>query len=238
MNERTKKMADFERYGDYNEVDEPPKRGKVLILIKIIALVLCFSVVGLLLFRVFTFNHYPPLMKDIYFTDALTEYYNATGGDIGAKTQNLRAPYDDADKGNFFCDNLIVVEGAGNMQISVRYNKSLYDEIYRTYGVKLDPENQDIFRFSLAKNGTGEGVISEPLDAELTATLWDSFMMYRYAKLVFDGVDFEGAKWIRLEITIDGVDRKEPFVIPIYENNDDHNSFKEYKLSSSEAPKK
>ena len=62
--------------------------------------------------------------------------------------------------------------------------------------------------------------------------------MQRLTNVVFDGVDFEGAKWIRLEITIDGVDKKEPFAIPIYENNDDHSSFKEYKLSSSEAPGK
>lgn len=231
-------MGDFELYGDYNEVEESPKKGKVLIFIKVVALVLCFSVIAVLLFRVFTFNHYPSSVKDIYYTEALADYYRATDGNIGAKTQGLRAPYDDADKGNFFCDHLIVVEGAGNLQIALRYNTSLYDAIYSEYKIELDPENKDIFHFSLAKNSTEEGVIAEPLDAELTAVIWDSFIMYEYAKLVFDGVDFEGAAWIRLEITIDGVDRAEPFAIPIYENNPDHNTFKEYTLSSSEVPEK
>ena len=41
-------------------------------------------------------------MKKIYFNNTLTSFYNERGGEIGALTQGLRAPYDDEKKGNFF----------------------------------------------------------------------------------------------------------------------------------------
>lgn len=231
-------MSDFELYGDYNEIDEPPKKKPLLRVIKITALVLCFAVILFIGFRVFTFNYYPSLMKSIYFTDSLTEYYYETDGKIGAKTQGLRAPYDNADEGNFFCDHLIFVEDIGHLEITLRYNTSLYDEIYRKYSVRLSDKDSGKFHFSLSKNSGQEGVVAVPLDAELQAVVWDEFAMYRYSKIVFEGVDFEGAEWIRLEITIDGVESEEPFVIAIYENNADHNNFSDYKLSKSEVPKK
>ena len=101
-------MDDLERYGDYNEIDEPPTKNPVLTVIKFAALAIIVAVVGLLGFRIFLFNHRPDTMKSIYFTETLTEYYNSTDGNIGALTQKLRSPYDDKDEGNFFCDNLIV----------------------------------------------------------------------------------------------------------------------------------
>lgn len=234
-------MSDFERYGDYNEVDESPKKSRVLLVIKITALVLCFSVVALLLFRVFSFNYYPDSMKKLYFTDTLTAYYNEKGGDIGAKTQELRAPYDDAELGNFFCDNLIIIEELGEIQISLRYNVSLADTIKEKYGADFDPDDTSRFTFTLTRSGGDESATGAaagvPMESKLTACEWDSFMMYRYAKLVFDGVNFEGAEWIRLDIRIDGVEREEPFMVCIYENVSEYSEFTEYKLSSSEVPK-
>ena len=66
--------------------------------------------------------------------------------------------------------------------------------------------------------------------------------MYRYCKLVFDGIDFDGEdvgeaiEWIRLEVFIDGVKDGHPFMIPIYENNEGYSKFEEYSLSSKERP--
>ena len=80
-------MDDMERYGDYNEIDEPPRKSPVLLTLKIIAFVLIFSVVGILAVRLIMFNYYPENMKTLYFNDALTAFYNERDGDIGAKTQ-------------------------------------------------------------------------------------------------------------------------------------------------------
>ncbi len=233
-------MSDFERYGDYNEIDESPKKSRVLLAIKITAIALCFAVVALLLFRVFTFNYYPKSMKRLYFTDALTAYYNEKDGDIGAKTQELRAPYDDAELGNFFCDNLIVIEELGELQVSLRYNTSLADILKEKYGADFDPNDTSRFTFSLTKSGGDEAATGAAAGIPLECTVscvWDSFMMYRYAKLVFDGVDFTDAAWIRLDIRIDGVERAEPFMVCIYENVSEYSEFTEYKPSSSEVPK-
>ena len=111
-------MDDLERYGDYNEVDEPPAKSSASLIIKIIAAVLCGSVILMLGARIYIFNHYPRAMKQLYFTPALTEYYNASGGNLAAKTQQLLYPYDDNDEGNFFCSNLIVVKEAGHLQVT------------------------------------------------------------------------------------------------------------------------
>ncbi|MBQ7386932.1 MAG: hypothetical protein IJW03_02070 [Clostridia bacterium] len=228
-------MSDYELYGDYNEVDEPPKKSGVGFIIKLVAITVCFIVVGFIAFRLFAFNHYPRSMKDIYFTDTLSSYYDETGGDIGAVTQGLRAPYDDAKLGNFFAANLIVIEGCGEIQVALRYNTSLYN----TLGLEF---SNDDLSFSLRRSGGDENasgaLAGRPLDASVSVCAEEEFLMYRYIKLVFDGVDFgEGedrAKWIRLDIEIDGVERDEPFMICIYEDNDAYSKFSDYELSKEE----
>ena len=227
-------MSDYELYGDYNEVDEAPEKRGVGFVIKLVAIVLCFTVVAFIGFRLFTFNYYPRSVKMLHFTPALTEYYNATDGNIGALTQSLRAPYDDEREGNFFCDNLIVIKGAGEIQLSLRYNSSLPDRL----GVDFD---YDDMTFTLRCSGGAEDATGyeagRRLDAELTVCRFDEFMMYRYAKLVFDGIDFDSdIEWIRLDIEIAGVERDEPFMVCIYEDNAAFSRFSDYKPSAEERP--
>lgn len=245
---------DMERYGDYNEIDEPPrgKRNPVILIIKLLIALICISVVGILAFRMILFNYYPDSMKQIYFNDTLTEYYIAKDGNIAAETQNMRFPYDDPDEGNFFCDNLILVRDAGQLQVSVRYNTSVFDTIYKKYGVTLDPA-ADSFIFRLARdpreNPTTEDnaehndmteVVAEPVGT-LSVNNRESFMMYNYHKLVFDGIDFESdsepkIEWLRLEVFIKGVDMEKPYKVLIYENNVAFSAFDSYNLSDSEVP--
>lgn len=227
-------MSDYELYGDYNEVDEAPQKRGVGFVIKLVAIILCFTVVAFIGFRLFTFNYYPKSVKRLHFTPELTAYYNATDGDIGALTQSLRAPYDDEREGNFFCDNLIVIKGAGEIQLSLRYNSSLPDRL----GVDFD---YDDITFTLRASGGAEDATGYEagrlLDAELTVCRWDEFMMYRYAKLVFDGIDFNSdIEWIRLDIEIAGVEREEPFMVCIYEDNAAFSRFSDYKPSAEERP--
>ena len=233
-------MEDMERYGDYNEIDESPKKevNVVLLVLKILTGLICLSVVGVIGFRMILFNNYPDSMKNIYFNDTLTEYYNLTDGNIGAKTQNLRAKYDDPDKANFFCDNLIVIEGADQLQISVRYNASNVADIAAAVKLEsLDDMDPDIFEFRLYDNN---GKIYE----NVTKAAFESQLMYRYQKLVIDGVELSDngsgiyPEWIRLEIFVKGQASTEPFaMVAIYENNSAYSNFTEYELSDAEKPR-
>ena len=233
-------MEDMERYGDYNEIDESPSKNPVIRALKILVGVVCFAVIGFLLFRIALFNYYPKSMSRLYFDEVLTEYYSSTGGNIGAKTQDLRFPYDDANNGNFFCDNLLVIDGAGQIQISVRYNDSIYEAFRQKYGIEVSDETNS-FRYTLWRDPIEE--MGEPaLVAEVSEVIDDSLLMYRYKKLVFNGVDLgldEGedkVEWLRLEIELLGTKEKTVFAVPIYENNESYSTFNEYRLSSGEKP--
>lgn len=250
---------DMERYGDYNEIDEPPrgKRNPVIILIKIFIALVCITVVGILGFRMVLFNYYPDSMKKLYFNDTLTNHYNEMDGAIVAETQDMRFPYDDPDSGNFFCDNLIVIKDAGQLQVSLRYNQSVFKKLAEEYAkehqkegltLELNPEDEDVFTFRLCRDprsndaedgeDTGE-VIAEPVGT-LTVNNREEFMMYTYHKLVFDGIDFGSedepkVEWLRLEIFVKGMD--EPKMVLIYENNAAFSAFTPYELSDGEVPK-
>lgn len=234
-------MDDMERYSDYNEYedDEPRKKSYVGLMLKILIAVVCISVAGLLAFRIIIFNNYPDSMKNIYFNDKLTAYYNEKNGDIGAKTQNLRAEYDDPDEGNFFCDNLIVIPDINQLQVSVRYNVSLMQSIKEKYGVELSADAENLFTFKLSVLPLSKGDGTAVSTGTLTVTETDKMMMYRYYKLVFDDVDFtlegEDEVWIRLEIYINGVEMEKPYMVLIYEDTKTA-VFEEYKLSSKERP--
>ena len=236
-------MEDMERYGDYNEVDEAPggKKNIIVLLLKLSVLFVCAMVVGVLGFRVFLFNTYPDNVKNIRFTDGLKAYYSEHG-EIHALTQKLRSPYDDADAGNFFCDNLIVVREAGALQVSVRFNTSAIENIERELALEgLSADDADLLTFRLYKNGESENE-EEHLIGTLTYKELSSKMMYRYYKLAFEDVDFgEGAdkiEWIRLEIFVKGQEGDKPFaMIPIYEDNADFSYFTEYKISKEMLPK-
>lgn len=230
-------MEDFERYGDYNDTDDyDGGRGEpVMLILKILIGVVCAAVVGVIAFRMILFNYYPDNMKNIYFNEELSDFYEECGGAIGAKTQELRFPYDDSDLGNFFCDNLIIIDGVDQLQLSVRYNVSAMKDIEERYKIEgLDPDDESLLSFRLYDN---YGRAYE----NIVYTERASFAMYRYYKLVFDGVVLEDTgdgkypEWIRLEIFVG--DNAEPYsYVLVYENNVDFSTFKEYALSEKERP--
>lgn len=236
-------MDDMERYGDYTEYeDDIPKNRKnpVMLILKILIALVCTTVIGFFAFRMIAFNYYPDSMESLYFNDTLTAYYNETNGNIGAVTQEMRAPYDDPKTGVFFADNLIVIEGAGQIQCSVRYNRGALDDLSQKHGIELTEGTADMFTFRLVRN-------HETLDGEfvpigtLSVAETDSALMYDYYKVVFDGVDLQNGtadevKWLSLEIYINGVEMEEPYRIPIYENNETYSRFEEYELSDKERP--
>ena len=249
-------MDDMERYGDYNEVAESPKSNNIFVtVVKIMIAFVCIAVAGILGFRITLFNYYPDSAKNLYFDSTLLSVYLLKGDDIEIKNQDLRFPYDDPDEGNFFAEHLYVIEEAGQLQIALRYNDSIFDTIEKKYGVRLEGDGKDLFTFRLARdpriNDTAQGekvdedtigeVIAEPV-GELAYVQTEEFMMYTYFKLVFNGIDFGSiqepkVEWIRIEISINGVQMEEPYMILIYENNEAFSTFTEYKLSEGEIDK-
>ena len=234
-------MEDIERYSDYTEYEDDIPKGKktpVMLILKILLAVVTVGIIGVFAFRMIVYNYYPDTMKNILFTDALTEYYNETDGNIGAMTQKLRAPYDDPRAGNFFADNLIIIEGIDEIQVSVRFNTALVDTLNEKHGLSLAADDISAFSFKLTRNHESQDNVFVPIGT-LVATETDSKYMYRYFKLVFDEVDLERGgenevKWLALEIYVEGID--EPFRIAVYENNSEHSELFEYKLSSEEKP--
>lgn len=240
-------MEDMERYGDYNEVDEVPhSRGPMGWILRILVAVVILAVVGVLGFRLVLFEYYPKSIKNLYFDDALTAYYEKTNGEIGAKTQRIRFPYDDNGKGYFFADNLVVIDGIDQLQVSLRFNASTIDAIEEKYALKnLSRDNFDYLSFRLVDMVENEdGTDSIRVLAEGKVVAKETFAMYRYVRLVFDGVDvLERAdgqpphKWMRVEIFVDDAKTEEPFsYVLVYENNAEYSLFKDYKPSRKEHP--
>lgn len=234
-------MEDIERYADYNEYEDDIPKGKktpVMLILKILLALVAVAVIGLFAFRMIVYNYYPDTIENILFTEKLTAYYNETDGKIDAKTQKLRAPYDDPREGNFFADNLIIVEGIDHIQVSVRFNEALIDDLNAKHGLSLTPDDTSAFSFALSRNHSSEDNVFVPIGT-LTAVESDNAMMYRYFKLVFDDVELDrgGAnevKWLALAVYVEGID--EPFRIAIYENNTEHSELADYKLGSKEKP--
>lgn len=219
----------YEQYGDYTEFEDdiPKKKSTVLLILKILIYVVCFAVVGVLVFRIILFNYYPDSMEDPYFTPELNAYYESAGGEAVIKTQDLRTPYDDPNVASFFCDNLFVIDEIGELQVSLRYNVSVIDTMYSRLGLSdLDADDPELISFRLCDN---DGNIYEPP----VYVGEDSFMMYRFRKLVFNGIDLKNdpPEWIRLEVFVKGQTDTEPYaMIPIYENNVDYSLFEDYEI--------
>jgi hypothetical protein len=246
-------MADYELYGEYNrgEDDEeygPPPHPFVKWFKKIVYIlgvcVLVFAV-SMLAFRLILAGYYPKSIKQLYYTDALTAYYQA-GGDMSAKTQDLRVHFEaeviETDKehlqvqtqqnGFYYGDNLIVVEGAGALQCSIRLNRHAFFEIGEKYGLADFAFTPDAFTFVLEDN---LGNTYTP-----SAVLTDAKMLYRYYKLCYDGISFEGVTWMRVVVIPNGVDTTKedyvPIAVCVYENHENYNRFTDYKLGRQEVP--
>ena len=233
-------MSDYERYGDYDDIEEdlPKSKNPVVIALKIMIFVVCIGVIGIIAFRMISFNSYPKTVSRVHFNDKLTAYYNENGGDIEIKTQKLRAPYDNEDEGNFFCKHLYVIDEIDQLQITVRYNTATVKKMAQEFGIDMDENSDDLFSYRLyASYGEDKGMVV----GELTASEFDKQLTYRYKKLVFDNVEMSletigSPYWIRLEIVVNGADNDKVYMIPIYENNEKLSTFKDYKLSEKEKP--
>ncbi|MBR2466449.1 MAG: hypothetical protein IKB38_05920 [Clostridia bacterium] len=246
-------MDDMERYGDYNEIDAPPGKSIGRLIVKIVVALICLSVASVLIIRIAMANHYPDFAENIYFDEVLTEHYKKTGGNIGAETQMLMRRYDDPDEGNIFCQNLIIIREINQLQIAVKFNKSVEENLAKKFGKSPDTLSGTAFTFRLVRNNP-EGKTADTFSEKcvlgtLSVKIFDTGMQYGYYKLVFNGVDFDGeeyfsgkaATWIRLETFLDDgtgtFDGKNKFTQNlIYQNDGKNPEFVPYELSDEEVP--
>ena len=245
----------MEQYGHIEDVysGEKKKRGPIGWILRIFLLIIIVGVCGLILFRIWTQETYPSAMEEVYFNQTLRAHYDATGGDMDIYTQKIRIPYDDSDDGNFFSHALFLIPKAEQLQITVRYNSSSVRNLREEYGQDLLPDDSAFIYKLVASDGQIYS-LSEEKQAER--------FMYRYRKLIFDGVKFplpheceivtdaagnqSGSFYFTLNIYIEGIE--EPIArLPIYETHmlaEDGSdkahlyvyNVKKYELSKGERP--
>ena len=209
-----------------------------------LCLAVCLTVMfAAVFFRIYIAEHYPKDTVRMVFTPALTEYYHENEGAITAETQNIRFPYDSADDGNFFASGLIVVKDAGNLQVTVRYNESSLSKVAAFYKLAQTPTPEDgLFRYTLTASYKTENKDGDYRTYTSSYLSEDAAYMYRYGKLVFDGVEFEDAVWMRIDIYY-GEEEKPFGHICVYESeaSDGENivkmPFSVYKIDEEDLPK-
>lgn len=211
--------------------------GKI---IKKILVAAVFLMAALLALRFGLEKIYPKDMRTLLPTGEIREAYAETGGNLPAKTQEIRVKYEDNNTGLFFADHLLVVPKTGSVQVTLRWNRSTLSRLEEKYGEAFDPtaESPFTYRIFCAREGGEETVLSG--QTEITgdsylpcASKKDKMAMYRYERLAFEGVELEGVFWIRIEIYLAGSDTCEGDIV-IYEDHEDYNEFEDLLVKGSE----
>ena len=203
--------------------------GKI---IKITILALIFGVGAAFIFRFWLGSYYPESMRTLLPTDELRAAYAA--GELEVKAQDIRISYEDPEEGLFFAAHTLVAPGNGSLQVTVRYNKSTLVTLGERYK-DFDPEAEVPFTYRIFACTDSDETGSELIGSEYTpaATLDDSFAMYRYERLAFEGISFDGVFWIRLDIYRNGAEEPEGSIY-IYENHEKYNEFTDYEIGEGE----
>ncbi len=219
----------------YNHEVDMEKAGKI---IKSIIVLVMFILAGLLFFRFFLNGFYPRDMRSLIPTPSLQAAL--AEGHLSLETQEIRVPYDDPNKGQFFAKHVVFDRENGSLQVSVRWNRSTLDKLEEKYGDAFSREAEPLFTYRIfcaAEEGAesillgGQEILGESYLP--VATREDSLAMYSYERLAFEGIRFEGVYWIRLEVYIAGAEGPEADIV-IFENHEEYSVFEEYKMREGE----
>lgn len=206
-------------------------------------LILCLAaLIAALGFRIFISEHYPKDSVRIVFTEPLERYYRETE-DFKVYTQELRTPYDDSKAASFFADGLYVVPDAEHLQITLRHNQSALETVALKYG-REDPllPAEGLFRYELTVSYNSEADGTDFRTYASSHLAESEAYLYRYAKLAFDGVSFDGARWARVDIYLVGEEECFGSVI-VYEANFEYGGnlypyeLEEKRISKGDLPK-
>ena len=203
-------MADYERYGDYNEIDEDRvgRKRPVLRLLKILVTVALFLFSGFLVFRLLVAEYYPRELRAFRMTPAVTEY--AETHDLTPEKMKIRVPYDDNVRASFIADNLVIERAAGAVQFTLRLSRDTMARLSETTGEDVGKKPDENYFVVTLYDDLGNRY-------EKTEQIGRTVLWYRAVKYCFDGVDFAGVSWIRADVyLVSDPDAAEPYAsVPV-----------------------
>ena len=203
-------MADYERYGDYNEIDEDRvgRKRPVLRLLKILVTVALFLFSGFLVFRLLVAEYYPRELRAFRMTPAVTEY--AETHDLTPEKMKIRVPYDDNVRASFIADNLVIERAAGAVQFTLRLSRDTMARLSETTGEDIGKKPDENYFVVTLYDDLGNRY-------EKTEQIGRTVLWYRAVKYCFDGVDFAGVSWIRADVyLVSDPDAAEPYAsVPV-----------------------
>ena len=203
-------MADYERYGDYDEIDDgnTGRKRPVLRLLKILVSVALFLFCGFLVFRMVVAEYYPRDLRVFRMTPALTAY--AETHDLEPEKLKISVPYDDNVRASFIADNLLIEREAGAVQFTLRLSRDTMMKLGETLGEDLGTKPDESYFIVSLYDDLGNRY-------QKTEQIGRTVLWYRAVKYCFDGVDFMGVSWIRADVyLVSDPDAAEPYAsIPV-----------------------
>ena len=203
-------MADYERYGDYNDIGDEKNGGRrpVRRLLKILISLALFLFCGFLVFRMIVAEYYPRDLRTFRVTPALELY--AETHDLSPEKVKIRVPYDDNVRASFIADNLLVERGAGAVQFTLRLSRYTMTRLSETLGEDVGSKPDESRFIVRLLDNLGNRY-------EKTDEYGRSYLWYRAVKYCFDGVDFDGVAWIRADVyLVSDPDAAEPYAsVPV-----------------------
>jgi len=204
-------MADYERYGDYNDIDDDKQVGgrrPVLRLLRWLVSATLFLFCGFLLFRLIVAEYYPRDLRAFRMTPALSAY--AETHDLSPEKMKIRVPYDDNVRASFIADNLVIERESGAVQFTLRLSKYTMTRLSETLGEDIGTKPDESRFIVRLLDNLGNRY-------EKTDQLGQSYLWYRAVKYCFDGVDFKGVAWIRADVYLTSdPDATEPYAsVPV-----------------------
>lgn len=207
--------------------------------VKSILVIFVFVLAGLLAFRFWLNSYYPKEMRNLIPTEPLRAAYAA--GELRVQTQEIRVLYENPNEGLFFADHMLFSEETGSLQVTVRWNKSTLNKLAERYPETFNPEAESPFTYRLFAGHdrgseeiiSGEGAVIRGESYFPVATEQDSFALYCYERIAFEGVELAGVPWVRIEIYRRGEPLPEG-IITVYENHEEYSVFEEYEVKESE----
>lgn len=180
-------------------------------LIKTLLYLFIALLVAFIIWRVY-FSTIPPKgITRLSVNNALTNAYEKSGDDLKMFSQKQIDTIEINERnGSFTIVDYVIIPEAGQVQVLLRYNKSMAKHLYNDFGLETIPDStSDLFDFSLVKTiDMTPGDDTDNNDAEFlekvrytsSAVTSDTTSIYNYCRVVFDDVSVSDAVGLFFDI--------------------------------------
>ena len=130
--------------------------------------------------------------------------------DLDAEKVKIRVPYDDNTRASFIADNLLIERGAGAVQFTLRLSRDTMTRLSEALGEDVGTKPDESRFIVVLQDNHGNRY-------QKTDEFGRSYLWYRAVKYCFDGVGFDEADWIRVDVyLVSDPDAAEPYAsIPV-----------------------